>query len=64
VMITPRIRFGKPVVSGTGIMTSSIHERFEAGEAIEAIAESYAIEPTLVDDALAYESSPRFRLLR
>lgn len=64
VMITPRIRFGKPVVSGTGIMTSSIHERFEAGETIEAIAESYAIKPDWVDDALAYETSPRSRLLR
>ncbi len=64
VMITPRIRFGKPVVSGTGIMTSSIQERYEAGETIAAIAESYEIDADLVDDALAYENSPRSSLLR
>lgn len=55
VLIDPRIRFGQPVISGTGIMTSTVQERFEAGEEIEAIAQSYGIEVALVEDALAYE---------
>ncbi len=55
VLIDPRIRFGQPVINGTGIMTSTIQERFEAGEQIEAIAQSYGISLGLVQDALAYE---------
>ncbi len=58
VLIDPRIRFGQPVIAGTGIMTLTIHERFEAGETLDAIARSYEIDDTLVKDALAYEVGP------
>ena len=58
VLIDPRIRFGQPVIAGTGIMTLTVQERFEAGESVEAIARSYRLDDTLVKDALAYEAGP------
>jgi uncharacterized protein (DUF433 family) len=41
IVIDPRVSFGRPVISGTGIPVAVIAGRFRAGESIAAIAEDY-----------------------
>lgn len=54
VRIDPRVRFGQPTISGTGITVTSIFERFEAGESTENIAVSYGTSHSNVESAIAY----------
>ncbi|MDG4832916.1 DUF433 domain-containing protein [Solwaraspora sp. WMMD1047] len=57
VRIQPDMRFGKPSIKG--VSTDVIGEQHDAGEDDEAIAEMYALEPSDVAWALAYEYSVR-----
>ena len=41
IVIDPRIRFGRPVLDGTGIRTEIVIDRFRAGEPIESLASDY-----------------------
>jgi len=41
VAIDPRIRFGRPVLDGTGIRTEIIVDRFRAGEPIDSLVSDY-----------------------
>lgn len=54
IRIDPRIRFGQPTITGTGISVSAIKDRFGAGESLNYIASSYGIEQEKVEDAIAY----------
>jgi uncharacterized protein (DUF433 family) len=55
VAIDPRVQFGRPCVSGTGVPTDVLHERFLAGEGIEEIASDYGLEVHQVEAAIRYE---------
>lgn len=55
VMIDPRVQFGRPCLSGTGIPTEVLHERFLAGEGIEEIAADYEVDAKKVEAAIRYE---------
>lgn len=55
VAINPRIAFGKPVISGTGIPTATIAERYKMGESILEIADDYRREPNEVEEAIRCE---------
>ena len=55
VVIDPRIQFGRPCLTGTGITTSIIAERFAAGETIAEIAADYDREAADVEEAIRYE---------
>ncbi len=55
VSINPRVLFGRPTVQGTRIHTAFIARRVDAEEDINAIAEDYRMDPSLVMDALIYE---------
>ena len=57
IRIDPRIRFGQPVISGTGIPVVSVQGRVHAGESMENIAISYGIGYDQVIDAMAYANS-------
>jgi len=57
VVIDPRVAFGKPTLKGTGIRTSMIVTRIDAGESIAGIAADYDIAPVLVTSALLYEKA-------
>lgn len=57
VVIDPRVQFGRPCLSGTGIPTDVLHERFQAGESIGGIAADYEVEPQHVEAAIRYESA-------
>ena len=54
IQIDPRIRFGQPTITGTGISVAAVQDRYAAGESPEDIATSYEISYARVKDALAY----------
>lgn len=56
VVIDPLRSFGAPSVRG--IRTENLFELFQAGEALEAIAETYGLDLSDVEAAVRYESAP------
>ncbi len=52
VVIDPNVAFGRPVISGTRIVTSIIIERFSAGDSPEIIAADYSLSLDKVHEAL------------
>lgn len=55
VVIDPRVAFGRPMLSGTGVTTLSIAERFDAGESIEALAVDYGRPHEEIEEAIRCE---------
>ncbi|HET8781139.1 MAG TPA: DUF433 domain-containing protein [Pyrinomonadaceae bacterium] len=55
VVINPYVSFGKPVISGTGLPTRVVAERFKAGDSIPEIAADYGRKEEEIDDAIRYE---------
>ncbi len=55
VMIDPRISFGRLVISGTGIVTEIVVERFRAGESIDDLAKDYRRDRLEIEDVLRFE---------
>lgn len=55
VVIDPYVSFGKPVISGTGLPTRIVAERFKAGDSIPQIAANYGRKKEEIDDAIRYE---------
>ena len=55
VVINPKVSFGKPILSGSGIRTSMIALRLKSGETKEEVAEDYGIDVAEVTSAALYE---------
>ena len=55
VVIDPAVKFGRPVIAGTGVRTSVIAKFVKAGESIEALAEDYRVRPGQIEEAARYE---------
>lgn len=55
IVIDPRIAFGRPVVSRTGISTQAIADRIDAGETVKALAADYELAPREIEEAVVYE---------
>jgi uncharacterized protein (DUF433 family) len=55
ISIDPKIRFGKPCISGTRIPTAIIAERHQAGDSIVLMAEDYGRKPEEIEEAIRYE---------
>ena len=55
--IDPRISFGKPVIAGTRIPSSSIIDLYDAGDEIEDIADEFDCTPQQIKAAIQFESS-------
>lgn len=55
VAINPMIAFGKPVISGTGIPTAIIAERYKTGESIADIADDYRRDINEIEEAIRCE---------
>ncbi|HLG17447.1 MAG TPA: DUF433 domain-containing protein [Blastocatellia bacterium] len=55
VVINPYISFGKPVISGTGLPTRVVAERYKAGDTISYIARDYGRKEEEIEDAIRYE---------
>lgn len=57
VSISPRVAFGKPTVSGTGIQTSVLAARLDGGETVAELADDYGLDEVLVETAVTYEKA-------
>ncbi|MCX6544035.1 MAG: DUF433 domain-containing protein [Acidobacteria bacterium] len=57
VSIDPRVAFGRPVISGSGIPTIEVAERFNAGESIEDLAYDYERKPAEIQEAIRCEAA-------
>jgi len=55
VSIDPTVAFGKPVISGTGIPTAIVAERYKTGESIAEIAADYQREIDEIEEAIRCE---------
>ena len=55
VVINPYVSFGKPVITGTGLPTRVVAERFKAGDSIPQLAQDYGRKEEEIDDAIRYE---------
>ncbi len=55
ISIDPKIRFGKPCISGTRIPTAIITERHQAGDSIVLLAEDYGRKAEEIEEAIRYE---------
>jgi uncharacterized protein (DUF433 family) len=55
VVIDPRVAFGRPALVGSGVTTSAIAERFDAGESIQALAADYGRSPAEIEEAIRCE---------
>lgn len=59
VEVNPRVRFGQPVVAGTGVPTAVIAQRFAGGDSIARLAEEYDRPTEQIEQVLQYESARR-----
>ena len=55
IMIDPKISFGRPVLVGTGISTTVLAQRFEAGETMDELAEDYGRPRAQIEEAIRFE---------
>ena len=55
IVIDPSISFGRPVLVGTGIATTIIAQRYQAGESVEELAEDYGRSRSDIEEAIRSE---------
>lgn len=55
VVIDPLVSFGRPVLSGTGISTSAIADRYKAGDSIDSLVEDYGRSRQEIEEAIRCE---------
>jgi uncharacterized protein (DUF433 family) len=55
VVIDPYISFGRPTISGTGVSTNIIAERYKAGDSMDALADDYGCQRAQVEEAVRCE---------
>jgi len=55
VVINPYVGFGRPVISGTGIPTAIIAERWKAGESFDSLMDDYGLEKEKIEEAIRCE---------
>lgn len=55
VRISPFVAFGKPVISGTGIPTSIVAQRFHAGESVDELSDDYRVPTEDIEEAVRAE---------
>jgi uncharacterized protein (DUF433 family) len=52
VVIDPELGFGRPVLTGTGVPVSIIHERFKGGDSTKELARDYGVGVDAIEEAL------------
>lgn len=55
VVMDPRISAGRPVITGTGLATEIIAERYKAGDSIRDLAKDYDRKPSEIEEAIRCE---------
>ena len=57
IVIDPHVSFGRPILAESGISTSALVQRINAGEPIDAVARDYDITPHDVETAILFEKA-------
>lgn len=57
VAIDPQVQFGRPCLTGSGIPTAIVAERYKAGDSIQVLAEDYGRSSSEIEEAIRYEHS-------
>jgi uncharacterized protein (DUF433 family) len=55
IVMDPFISFGRPTITGTGVATEIVAERYKAGESIDELAQDYGCERGHVEEAVRCE---------
>jgi uncharacterized protein (DUF433 family) len=55
VVIDPAVSFGRPVLSGSGVPTAIIAERYKAGDTVEDLAQDYGRSRLDIEEAIRCE---------
>ena len=55
IAIDPRISFGRPTITGSGISTEVLADRIDAGESMDDLAWDYGLEIAQIEAAIVYE---------
>ena len=55
IVIDPFVSFGRPTISGTGVTTSILSERYKAGDSMDALAKDYGCARAQVEEAVRCE---------
>jgi len=55
VVIDPHVSFGRPALTGSGIATAMIAERYKAGESVDEIAHDYGHDRLEIEEAIRCE---------
>src|SRR5213595_1574388 len=55
IVIDPFISFGKAVITGTGVSTDIVAERFKAGESADELANDYGCDREKIEEAIRCE---------
>lgn len=59
VFISPYISFGRPSVTGIGVATEVVYDRFIGGDTISEMCKDYRLTPVQFEEVLRYESAIR-----
>ena len=57
IAIDPRISFGRPTITGSGVSTEALVNRIDAGESMEELAGDYGLEIPQIEHAIVYEKA-------
>jgi uncharacterized protein (DUF433 family) len=57
VVIDPKISSGRPVVYGTGIITTILAGRFRSGEGIDELAQDYSLKINQIEEVIRYTAA-------
>ena len=55
VVIDPAVKFGRPVIAGTGVPTKVIAKFVKTGESMLELAEDYRVKLAQIEEAIRYE---------
>jgi uncharacterized protein (DUF433 family) len=64
VVFDPEVSFGRLVLSGTGVPTEEIGDRFNAGETLDDLARDFRVDRKQIEEALRCELHVRRRRSR
>ena len=57
IAIDPRVSFGRPTITGSGVSTEALVNRIDAGESMEELAGDYGLEIPQIEHAIVYEKA-------
>lgn len=56
IVIDPRVGFGQPVITGTGVEARIVAQRYRAGESVRELAADYDVDAEQIEDAIRCET--------